>query len=722
MSTMCTGMALPPFHAFTLGESGFDESGFDAALPFTFGDAADQFLERAWRDLDTVNYVTVEAWKCLRMARTKTKSVPQDLSLLPSMQLDIVLEIFGYLHPLELRQVSRTNKGFRDLLKSPVTDLTWRNSFPVEGHHECPADGMPECPSAISGRRWANLLFGPRVCEECGRSKAKPDFNLRRRVCGTCLEQNLINAVPGYSESHVMNSAVDRTTRVGDDYEGPWTERGRFWRNDGAALAAQYELCTAEGGPEAALRFIEERRILVTKNSELAVRCDDWNWEIQRESRISYSNRLDTVTDSVIKRLITEGFDKDDVASSRYYIYDCDVLYRMRRLTSKLYNRARPHILPRVLAAQTARLERQRASRILRRKQAISAIAYMALRTPVPGLQHAYYGPPGTIYSFLPIAQLVNEDSDESISPEDPRLAAALAKAPAFVDSWAEETQARLMSILPHTESPPHKPEFHVLDHATSVFRIGTVASGSAETVIGWNEARAHLDWGKEALEPGNSSEQFIEFNVRGSAAAGELAVLLGMDPEITTAAEMDAADARFVCGTCQPESQGRRVAMRWRDCVLHVGSSNATASHGVSSWLQLSSIAAADVRRRDKPDDYSFIRAWSCTLCNEYSRCFAVQKHVIDHIRRKHFIGNPAQGKHLIHFIGPEHPQRHRIMVFMAGPQPACYRCNHCADAVPHNVQLFSKRAIRTHMRDKHLAEFSNEDWTEVELLMPPT
>ncbi|KAJ7239476.1 hypothetical protein C8J57DRAFT_1372589 [Mycena rebaudengoi] len=48
------------------------------------------------------------------------------------MDLDIVLEILLYLHPLELLQISRTSKAFHELLRFPITDLTWRNSFVVE--------------------------------------------------------------------------------------------------------------------------------------------------------------------------------------------------------------------------------------------------------------------------------------------------------------------------------------------------------------------------------------------------------------------------------------------------------------------------------------------------------------------------------------------------------------------------------------------------------------
>lgn len=40
-----------------------------------------------------VNYVTVEIWKSLRIPHIKSKPILQDLSRLPSMHLDVVLEV-----------------------------------------------------------------------------------------------------------------------------------------------------------------------------------------------------------------------------------------------------------------------------------------------------------------------------------------------------------------------------------------------------------------------------------------------------------------------------------------------------------------------------------------------------------------------------------------------------------------------------------------------------
>ncbi|KAJ7245912.1 hypothetical protein B0H12DRAFT_1127134 [Mycena haematopus] len=691
-------MAVPTISSpFSLAE---DVPDLDSvALPFTFADPEEEITRRAVRNLERINFVAVESWKCLRISRRRAKSAPrQDLSMLPSMQLEIILEIIGYLHPLELVQLSRTNKSFNDFLNSPITDLTWRNSFLVEDHPDSPADQLPLCPSQISGRRWAKLLFGPKICWECSQPNAFPDFRIWRRICVPCLEQNLLDVLPGYPRTHELNSIVKRSLQSAEDSDGLFDpERGRFWRSDGAAIAAQYEAVVASGGSEAAIRFVAEQRNLVSKYCELASRCDDWAWDTRDKFLSVNSKKLDRVANSVVKRLIAEGFDKRDVENSFYNFSDCDELDRKPRLTSKLWNRARPHILPSVINAQTERLAREREVRVRLRKDAIVATALIALRTPVPNLRHTYYAPPHTIESFPPIAELIAQNSDEPISPNEPQLSAALADAPAFVEAWAKETQTLLVSLLPGTEA--NKADF--LDRATSVFRVRITNEGYEQTVIGWEEARAHLHWFQGRPEPHSVDDHLVKFNARGSAAAAELAVLLGMDPATATAADMDNADERFVCGNCQPEYRGGRLAMRWRDCILHVGT-NVPASHDVPSWHRLSPLAVADVRRREEPDDYAPVRAWSCTLCNDFAPLFETQKNIEHHIRIKHGIDEPVEGEHLILFKGSESPRRKRVKLFIAGAHPARYRCNRCAQDHPDLVKLFSRRAIRLHVQDK--------------------
>ncbi|KAF7365920.1 F-box domain-containing protein [Mycena venus] len=719
----------------------------EVALPFPVADPAAEVLQRSVRNVDAVNYVRVEAWKSLRIPRLKSKFAPDALSMLPSMQLDIVLEILGYLHPLELLQVSRTNKAFHELLRSPVTDSTWRNSFMVEDHPDSPPDQLPQCPSQLSGRRWAKLLFGAQICEECGQRESSTDFDyaLWRRVCDTCVEVNLLETMPGYDASHEIYSMIPTTTRVGLDYDGPFDfARGRFWRDDGVAVASQYEAhVAAAGGPEseAVRRFVQEQQALVEKNASSPYDAKTGRGTPDASTRVSITRCWTRSRLAQQSASLRRGFDERDVQASWYEISACEPFYRMPRLTSRLWNRARPHILPHVVKAKIERLARERETRIARRKEAIISAALMALRAPVPGSRHTYYIPPHTIDTFPPIAQLISEDSEEPLSPDDPRLATALAAAPAFVDAWAFDTRWSLVALFPDP-APEYdydlQPGLHWLERATSVFKVqraNNSYNNSRDAFIGWEGARAHLHW----CHGRPYGERLVEFDPRGSTAAAALAVLLGLDAVTVTALEMDQANARFVCGTCPPESQGRRLAMGWRDCVrfydfilnllliffspesqvFHASSSDA-ATHSAPNWLLLSPMAAADVRRREEPDDYSSLCVWSCTLCKHFIPSFSRQINVRDHLRTNHQVAEPAEGEHFFCFLGPEIPRQRRVMLFVGGAHPARYRCNRCAQALPHVVKLFSLRAIRLHVQDKHLVEFSDDEYTEFELLTP--
>ncbi|OJA18751.1 hypothetical protein AZE42_01641 [Rhizopogon vesiculosus] len=63
------------------------------------------------------------------------------LSMLPTVSLDVLFEIFGFLKPLDLLSLARTSKPFRDLLMSKSNAFIWRASRAlVPNLPDCPAD------------------------------------------------------------------------------------------------------------------------------------------------------------------------------------------------------------------------------------------------------------------------------------------------------------------------------------------------------------------------------------------------------------------------------------------------------------------------------------------------------------------------------------------------------------------------------------------------------
>ncbi|KAJ7912184.1 hypothetical protein B0H13DRAFT_2477783 [Mycena leptocephala] len=678
-------------------------------LPFTLADPSDELIEHSvpGRKLGTINYVTVEIWKSLRIPQTKTKSVPQDLSMLPGMHLDIMLEILGHLHPVMLLQVSRTSKSFRRLLRSPITDLTWRHSFLVDAR-------LPDCPPQISGRRWAKLLFGPQICDECDQPNTEPDYIIWRRVCTACMDENLLDEMPG---SHELNSMLHRTLRAGG---GPrdgtiHAERGRFWRSDGAGVAALYEAHNSQGGPEAVCRFVKSQLAVVSENRDRAARCRAWARHALSNSRVEIYARVDQITGSAIRCLVSEGFHKRDAAEALYSVYEMneyDALWRMPRLTSRVWRRARPHVVPHILIARTDRLEREHEWRMRDRKQVILGTAIMALRTPVVGSPHLFHPPPHAIEAFPPITQLIDEDSLEplpAMTHDSPPLSLTPPK-----------TQALLAALIPGADA--EQPDLGLLDRAMSVFRIRKPGDLTTRTAIGWDDARGLLHWCSGYPASYLRREKLVQFNMRGALTATALVTLLGLNADTTKAAEMDTADARFMCGRCPGVI--RRQAMQWRDCVMHdvENADSCTSPHSAPSWVLLSPLATADVQRREEPYDYSSLNIWACMLCNDYLAGVDTQNHeyISDHIRSKHMIEHPVEGQHLICFMGSERPLRRHVMLVVGGEHPTSYRCSRCAQANPEAVKLFSMRGIRPHVMYTHFVELpGNDEWTEVELIL---
>ncbi|KAJ6602029.1 hypothetical protein DFH09DRAFT_1126198 [Mycena vulgaris] len=609
-------------------------------------------------------------------------------------------QILGHLHPLMLVQVSRASQSFRHLLRSPITDSTWRNSFLVDAQ-------LPCCPSQVSGRRWAKLLFGCHICDECGLPGTNPDYIICRRVCTSCMDPKHVR------ELHIMVHKALRAGRESSDAE-----------DSDSAIGSPYETRNCHVGLHAVQRFFQSQMAVGSENRNRAERCEAWASTVLRHSRPEYWAKLNKVTVSVMNRLIAEGFDLGDVQEIRYGLKDCDLLWRKPRLTSKLWHQVRPYILPQLLLVRTQRLEYERNWRIRTRKQAILAAVVLTLSTPVTGSLHCYHAPPRAIEEFPPIARLMSEGSEEALTRDAPQLVAALADGAQFVDAWCMEIQTLLVSLLPSVDAK--RPDIRLLERATSVFRVqkpGDLATPTPFwTAFGWDEVRTYLDWCSEQPPSYLGSHEMAAFEARGAATAAAIAKLLGLDPDTTTAAQMDAVDARFMCKTCLGV---RRQALPWRECVLHdiEKSGSLVALHSIPSWTVLSRLATANVQQREEPEDYSSIPNWACMLCHHHFPGAGTQLHdfMQYHIRNYHDIEHPVEGQHLIYFVGTERPQRRHVTLAVGGEHPMRYRCNRCAEDLPEIVKLFSLRGIRLHVMYRHFVELPGEkDWTEDDLILP--
>ncbi|KAJ7499944.1 hypothetical protein FB451DRAFT_1162346 [Mycena latifolia] len=705
------------------------------ALPFVEDDPSGEFGERRqpMRDLAAINYVAAECWRALRIAKKPENSALKVLTLFPQMHIDIVLEVLGHLHPLELIQVSCVNKAFRGLLLAPITTVLWRSAF--DGHPP-----LPMCPPEISPRRWAKLLFGPRQCEGCGALNTLPDYRIWRQLCTDCMNVKLCSDVPKYPSSHEVNSLVAKTFRIDGSESHEDTDsstHGWLWPADGTAVAEKYEGLKAEtnprleeDGPPGALEaFIDARKTIVQATYALADETESWLSNLLHEALQRSSERHEYVINSARKRLIQEGHDPRDVLSG---VWATPSLERIPRLTSKRWNKARPHILPLVDTARTARLARERALLVTARTSAAVTAASHVLRTAPR--ETWPYNPPGyTIETFAPLRGLIDDPSTTPLADDDARLADALLGLPAFVEAWRTEKRVLLASLLPGATDPP---DVRTLELATSVFTcLGSWVGGTSvlagRSLIGWEGAGAHLRC--RSLQ--RFWERRVHFASEGAAAARELVRLVGLDPATATAEQMDRLcgdgrrgdeEKRFLCARCDVEGYKRvrgRRAMRWRECVLHtiertrLRAGDAAHRDVAPAWVLLTDAGAEDVRRREAPDPVAKDNAWVCALCTVHYEGRVTLTAVIEHVREGHNIRAPVKGQHFIYFSGAERTPRVPALLSLEG-HVAEYRCNRCPQG-----KLRSLRTIKSHVSDKHdVAAPGPSDWTLVERILRST
>ncbi|KAJ6544414.1 hypothetical protein B0H19DRAFT_1034821 [Mycena capillaripes] len=742
-------------------------------LPFIEDDPCGEFGGRqaCMRDHQTVNRVAVECLKALRMPHTAKKGGPQDLSLLPQMPMDILLEVLGHLHPIDLMHVARVNHAFRGLLHAPLAEPLWRSAFVGRSP-------LPTCPPEISGRRWSKLLFGRRMCDECGTPDTSPDHRIWRRLCTNCMNLKLFFGPPSYSSSHIINTLVAKSFRFDGGSNTGDSDTGRLWPADGTAVAQEYERIKAadeearlrgDDSPGALDAFIEARKKAVQVIEERAEEAEAWSDAIFDESLGPCHERSRRVAKSACKRLIEEGYDPQDVENAQD-LSTSPYLEYFPRLTSKRWNKIRPHLLPLVNTARTERLERERLELVARRTAAVITAVSHVLRT-APAESWPYVPPQYTIEALPSLQALIQDPSDVPLADSDARLADALLELPAFVAAWRAEKRALLVSLLPpptaseseaesacaSSESDRPSPTRVASDSdqdrlalATSVFTclgswVGAMSVTAGRALIGWDAAGGHL----RCRSLRSFWERRLHFAPDGAAAAAALVRLVGLDPLRATAAQMDAVcgdegkgkskgmcnkgegkamDKRFVCMLCPVEAQrwlhGRR-AMRWRECVQHtverarMGGGDEAHSGVAPVWALLTDAAVEDVRRREKPDPFVYDSAWGCALCTAHYEVTArvSRAAAVEHLRVEHRILAPEEGRHFLYFVGTERTPRVPALLSQEG-HVTDLRCTRCT-----NGKLRALRDISRHVADKHKIPTPTEaDWTRVELILRTT
>ncbi|KAJ2919813.1 hypothetical protein MD484_g575, partial [Candolleomyces efflorescens] len=240
----------------------------------------------------------------------------------------------------------------------------------------------------------------------------------------------------------------------------------------------------------------------------------------------------------------------------------------------------------------------------------------------------------------------------------------------------------------------------NVLDLASSVFICGNCSMG-----ISGQRDKLAIYAGLDSILLHHASRPCLSRSMVccpiGREAAVSLAQCLKLDPETTTAKELDDLDARFFCAAHQGEDRscshkGKRKALTWRECIDHATEIDVEF---VPKWHLLTKYATRIVRSREpqwpKLDD----AVWGCTHCGEHSSTAATWS---THVTEKHGLSNPKRECDIVHLLDRSGTPRREPIVYPFGNNASI--CLLCLRGDSNAVTPFSVyKQLQRHLRVSH-------------------
>ncbi|KAG6919889.1 hypothetical protein DXG01_015597 [Tephrocybe rancida] len=523
---------------------------------------------------------------------------------------DVLRQILGHLHPIDLYHMSLTNKALRKAVMSGSSAL-WKTCF--ARHLD-----LPNCPPDMSEQDWAILLFSSFLCDECGIHNAVIDFAYRRHLCDACLTLNQVSRTEQnqdtlYSETDPIWDLVPASYRKpGDLYwfryapqEGTRREGMYLGRDLQAIALEQQELQNQNCG--AIETWKHKKAVYITSRIQHAQECNKWAAKVF-----------------------------DLIAEQRHR--------RQYSIEQRKENRrkwAREGLLERRSGVMRAVY--------LEHQKTLKPTAWITL----PDYKD--------LLRLEPFSALLNDASENELTPLV--CSQAIVKLPDCVADWRRQRMEHMLAQLLNSETR----ELDVAEElcirrlslATSIFACVDCELDSVpgDCLFGWHDVSLHA----RCYRLVKRGLQNLVLCQNGTLIASAVVSLLGLDPSTASASEMDGLEARVVCSRC-PMMYYRGVhggkVYTWREYVrisefLYVGwvltlqkvthvvqmQQISDEAHMTNTCDLLTPEVANLIRLHEDPYPRVKDKAWSCNHCSMHfsgkGLYFVPLRTVVTHVRQ---------------------------------------------------------------------------------------
>ncbi|KAG8960871.1 hypothetical protein FRC03_006039 [Tulasnella sp. 419] len=559
-----------------------------------------------------------------------------------TLPLDLIFEIFSYLHPSDLLRLSRSGKRIRSLLMSRKSISIWKNA-------RLRLPNVPDCPPDQSEPQWAHLIF-ENDCTICGTPAIrKVDWHLRIRGCETCLKEHVVYFKTAAKQMPHIEDMQEVLELLPYSHTGGWahghSSSSRFYFTGAIEKMAEelddYKLRVDAGVP-GAVAELEKFKEIKRKQSEGIVRNGAVvkQWAILDSAAKANTNQdlRNKRKDAVRAKLLDQGHDQQDI---QRVLWSSDFVHRAAELTERSWARGRKSLEEAVLSARTERLALEREALLRSRREAFDRFYpkfFEKIGHPLQGL----YPSAEDARTLAQIASFIEQDhtivTEKTFEVFEDNLNE-------FVIAWRRE---RLFALLQKMASsgivtvadPPVEDDLRKLELAIANFcckrpKWWLSLQDYTPTVI---RADDSIYWHACIKNRSVRSLDCLVFDIDPVEGLIKFLEMMGLDPAAATASELDLLDARVYCQECSLD-QGT-TAHSWRSAVLHL-QKHTYLDKPWSGWIKLSDADTQVIKDGENSGIHALggdVRRFICQLCTDLlpgKSISAAQRE--SHIRKRH-------------------------------------------------------------------------------------
>ncbi|KAK0209119.1 hypothetical protein DFS33DRAFT_1307755 [Desarmillaria ectypa] len=605
------------------------------------------------------------------------------LSMLPTLPLDILFEIFGHLHPLDLLHLTRTTKQFRRVLTHKSSTTVWKSSL-------ANVTGLPPCPEDMSHPAWASLVFD-HFCHKCFAANIRNvDWYLRVRLCSKCAKTCLLSE-SGFDESNKSDKIILRSIPF-HSWPGRHPKEKFCFVKEKDTFVKAFNACQ---GKDVRKEFLGKRKAGVKARKDHAKKCAEWADSVS-ESRTKELDDIRKQRSKAIETRLTSLGHGEEIA----YLKDLEKtgswserraltlfsdqfeVKQPKPLTDKNWNSIEGTMLEYMRDVKTHRLKKER-TELLSARRSLIAAEWRSCQSPPNEFQ------PGLLDVWLwkEMKYFIDLPSCIIVTPEMVR-SAMMSRLPGFIISWRDEKLLELWCMLDYQVRGGNMNDLQL---ATCVFvctdrrglhrDIGydttgcsmwfpeylhhpcntrcTVFDESDESRIGkgvcdHKELGLTHDSETRMMRRREWSTDSLVFDFKASRVVQKILDTCNLNPK-TTVEQLDKVDPRVVCLKCSfgAKCDGERIfpVLTWRTAVHHCMRKH-WGDLGVT-WQRISDEEAAVARELEKKEpqrrgiQQQARKVWRCSTCTGTSldsgRLTLVD--IKTHLANEHDADTPVEG-----------------------------------------------------------------------------